>query len=75
MRTNITLKLDAAILREIRILAAEEGRSIRALLAGKLEEILRERKKYDRARRRALTRLCEGFDPGWCPPGSRVELE
>ena len=75
MRTNITLKLDAAILREIRILAAEEGRSIRALLAGKLEEILLERKKYDRARRRALTRLCEGFDLGWCPPGSRVELE
>jgi len=74
MRTNITLKLDAAILREIRILAAEEGRSIRALLAGKLEEILREHKKYDRARRRALTRLCEGFDLGWGPPGSRVEL-
>ena len=45
MRTNITLKLDAAILREIRILAAEQGHSISALLAAKLEEILRERKK------------------------------
>lgn len=74
MKTNITLKLDTAVLREIRILAAEEGTSISALLAGKLEEIVHERKRYDRARRRALTRLREGFDLGWSPPGSRSEL-
>jgi hypothetical protein len=33
MKTNITLKLDAEVLREARILAAEEGSSISGLLA------------------------------------------
>ena len=33
MKANITLKLDADLLREIRVLAAEEGTSISALLA------------------------------------------
>lgn len=33
MKTNVTLKLDADLLREARVVAAEEGRSIGALLA------------------------------------------
>lgn len=74
MKTNITLKLDAALLREIRILAAEEGTSISALLAARLEEIVSQRKTYDRARKRALVRLREGFDMQWTPPRSRDEL-
>jgi len=74
MKTNITLKLDAGLLREIRILAAEEGTSISALLAAKLEAIVRERKTYERARRRALARLREGLDLNWTPPLSRDEL-
>lgn len=74
MKTNVTLKLDATLLREIRILAAEEGTSISALLAARLEEIVRERKTYERARKRALARLREGFDLQWTPPGSRDEL-
>jgi len=39
VKANITLKLDAALLREIRVLAAEEGTSISALLAARLEQI------------------------------------
>jgi hypothetical protein len=74
MKTNITLKLDSEILREVRILAAEQGRSISGLLSEKLQEVLRERKRYDRARKRALTRLKEGLDLGWTPPASRDEL-
>jgi hypothetical protein len=74
MKTNITLKLDASLLREIRILAAEEGTSISALLAARLEQIVRERKSYDRSRRRALARLREGMKLGWTPPRSRDEL-
>jgi len=74
MKTNITLKLDAALLREIRVLAAEEGTSISALLAARLEQIVRERKTYERARRRALARLREGLDLRWTPPRSRDEL-
>lgn len=74
MKANITLKLDTALLREIRILAAEQGSSISALLAAKLKEIVHQRQRYDRARKRALTRLREGFDLGWSPPASRTEL-
>jgi len=74
MKTNITLKLDAEILREARILAAEEGSSISGLLAAKLEELVKERKGYERARRRALARLREGLDLGWTPPASRDEV-
>ena len=74
MKTNITLKLDATLLREIRVLAAEEGTSISALLAARLEQIGRERKTYERARKRALDRLREGLDLHWTPPRSRDEL-
>lgn len=74
MKTNITLKLDSKILREIRILAAEQDKSISGLLSEKLEEVVRDRKRYDRARRRALARLNKGFALGWAPPASRDEL-
>jgi hypothetical protein len=74
MKANITLKLDATLLREVRILAAEEGTSISALLSARLEEIVRQRKTYDRARKRALARLKEGIDLQWTPPRSRDEL-
>ena len=74
MKTNITLKIDADLIREARILAAEEGRSISALLTDRLEAIVRERKAFDKARRRALARLREGMDLQWTPPKSRDEL-
>jgi hypothetical protein len=74
VRRNVTLKLDAALLREARILAAEEGRSLSALLADRLETLIRERKAFDRARRRALARLREGLDLQWTPPRTRDEL-
>lgn len=74
MKTNVTLKLDADLLREARVIAAEEGRSVSALLTERLELLVRERKAFDRARRRALARLRDGLDLGWTPPQSREEL-
>jgi hypothetical protein len=74
MKTNVTLKLDSALLQEARVVAAEEGRSISALLTDRLEAIVRERKAFDEARRRALARLREGIDLQWSPPKSRDEL-
>jgi hypothetical protein len=74
MKTRITLRLDHALLCEVRALAAEEGKSISALLAALLEQIVRERKTYERARKRALTRLRVGFDLRWKPSGSRDEV-
>jgi hypothetical protein len=74
MKANITLKLDVDLLRQVRIMAAEEGTSISALLASRLDNIVRERRAFDRARRRALARLREGFNLHWTPPRSREEL-
>jgi predicted transcriptional regulator len=74
MKTNITLKLDADLLREVRILAAEEDTSISAMLAARLEQIVRERKSYNSARKRALARMREGMDLRWTPFRSRDEI-
>jgi predicted transcriptional regulator len=74
MKANITLKMDAALLRELQMLASEQGTSVSALVADRLEQIVRERKAYDRARERALARLREGLDLRWTRPGSRDEL-
>jgi hypothetical protein len=54
--------------------AAEEGRSISGLLTERLEAMVRERKAFDRARRRAVARLREGLDLQWTPPKSRDEI-
>jgi len=74
VKTNVTLKLDADLLREARVLAAEEGRSVSALLSERLEAMIRERRAFERASRRALARLREGLDLRWTPPSSRNEL-
>jgi len=74
MKANITLKLESELLREVRILAAEQGTSVSALLADHLGELVRERKGYDRARRRALARLRTGLELGSNRPASRAEL-
>ncbi len=74
MKANITLKVDANLLREARVLAAEEGRSVSALLTDRIEEMVRQRKAFDKARRRAVARLHEGLDLRWTPPKTRDEL-
>jgi hypothetical protein len=53
MKTNITLKLDTALLREARAVAAEKSTSVSALLTACLEQVVNERKAYARARKRA----------------------
>lgn len=74
MKTNITLKLDAHLIREARVLAAREGTSVSRLLSDLLEERLRADKQYEQARRRALARLERSQDLKWTPPRSRDEL-
>jgi len=73
MKTNITLKLDKALLREARALAEERGVSVSAL-SGYLEQVVGARNDYARARKRALARLRKGLDLRWTSPRSRGEL-
>ncbi len=74
MKTNVTVKIDTDLLREARIMAAEQNSSISAIVAAQLEKAVRERTDYSRAKRRALARLHKGFDLRWTPPRSRDEL-
>ena len=74
MKTNITLKIDSELLREAKILAAENRTSISTMLGARLEQLVRERKSYDRARKRALARLCKGMNLLSTPPRTRDEL-
>jgi hypothetical protein len=74
MKSNITLKIEDELLREARVLAAEEDTSISALLAARLEQAVRERSGYDLARRSAVARLRTGFDLQWTATRTRGEL-
>jgi hypothetical protein len=74
MQANITLKLDAELIREARVIAAREGTSVSQLMADLLEERIRRDRAYEKARRRAVSRLKQGYDLQWSPPASRDEL-
>jgi hypothetical protein len=74
MKTNLTLKLDRDLVREARIMAAEQGSSISALLAAQMEKMVKERKDYALAKRKALALLRKGFDLRYQAPPSRDEL-
>jgi hypothetical protein len=73
-KINITLKIDAQLLKKIKVLAAEQDTSISALMTGLLEEKVKRDSEYENAKERALTRLREGYDLGFTPPTSRDEL-
>ena len=74
MKTNVTLKIEADLLKEARVLAAEQRTSISALVSKRLEQAVRERRGYEQARRRAKARLQHGYELNWTPPSSRDEL-
>jgi len=74
MKTNITLKIDDDLLREAKIMAAQEDTSISALLARQLEQLVRKRKDYSAARRTAMALMRQAKPRGWVRPTSRDEL-
>ena len=73
-KTNITLKLDADLLRAVKVAAAEKGTSISAVMTEKLEEFVKEKDDYERAMKRAIARMKKGWALGWQKPKSRDEL-
>lgn len=57
MKQNITLSLDAGLLREAKILAAKRNTSVSRLLADELEERIQRDQAYELAKRAALAQL------------------
>jgi hypothetical protein len=74
MGRNITLSLDDEILREARILAAQQGLSVSAFLRRELSRLVEERRGFVKARDAALRRLAHGSHLGGGPLPTRDEL-
>ena len=64
MARNITLSLDDEILREARILAAQQGFSVSAFLRRELSRLVEEQRGFVKAREAALRRLAHGASLG-----------
>jgi hypothetical protein len=71
---NITLSLDDEILREARILAAQQGLSVSAFLRRELSRLVEEQRGFVKAREAALRRLAQGAHLGGGPLPARDEL-
>src|SRR5437588_4141458 len=61
VKAKVTFRIDADLLREARLLAAEEGRSVSALLSDFLARLVGDRDAFHKARHRALARLRRGL--------------
>lgn len=74
MKTNVTVRIDAKLAHEAKVLAAQRGTSLSRLLAEKLKEIVQHERTYEAAMREALTLMDKGIAAGWQKPTSRDEL-
>ena len=64
---NVTLKMSADLVRKAKIVAAERGTSISALLTARIEDLVGEEAEYEAARRQAFRRLDQGWHLGRRP--------
>ena len=72
--TNITIKIDAIVARDAKVLAAKRGTSLSRMVAEQLAELVREDQVYAAARRNALRSLKDGFEMDWEKPETRKDL-
>ena len=72
-KSNVTLKIDTDLLKDIKVLAARQDTSISALMTELLEDKVRKSRDYEQSKRRVLARLREGLDLGG-HPFSRDEI-
>jgi hypothetical protein len=74
MGRNITLSLDDEILREAKILAAQQGLSVSAFLRRELSRLVEDQRGFVKARESAVRRLAHGTSLGGGPLPSRDDL-
>ena len=61
-KQNITVAIEPALLKQARAIAARRGRSVSALLADELRDLVGEDRAYEAARNSAKAMLKTGFD-------------
>ncbi|PKN70953.1 MAG: hypothetical protein CVU54_02935 [Deltaproteobacteria bacterium HGW-Deltaproteobacteria-12] len=74
MKQNITISLDKDLIRTGKIIAAQQGTSLNRMLRLELERIIRNVKKYDIAKQKAIAAMKTGFHSGRARYPSRDEL-
>ena len=67
MKQNITLSVEQELLRKARVLAAERGTSVSALLSEELRRLVEDAERYQSARQQALAELECGYHLGGRP--------
>ena len=65
-RTNLTVQLDADVIRRAKVVAARRGTSVSALVAQEIDDLVAREQRYEDARRRA-----EALMAGAGPRGGR----
>ncbi len=73
-KQNLTISLSRQTIRKAKILAARRAISISGLVAEQIEILVGEEEAYERAERKALTLLEQGFHLGGMIRASRDEL-
>lgn len=73
-KQNVTVSLPAEIIRKAKVLAAQRSTSISGLLAEQIEKLVGEEDAYERAKRRALALLDQGFHMGGKITATRESL-
>jgi predicted transcriptional regulator len=73
-RQNLTIQLDAELIKKARLLAVQRSTSVSRLVADELEHLIDEDEQYQAACRQALDDLQRGFDLGGGLLPSREEL-
>lgn len=72
-KTNLTLQLDADVIRQARVVAAKRGTSVSQLVARDLTDLVEDDARYEEAQRRAA-RLLEAAVPRGSRSWTRDEL-
>lgn len=63
-KQNITLALPKDVMRRVKVMAAEKGISVSAMMERLLQDHLARFEGYDQARQRQAAALTDGFDLG-----------
>jgi hypothetical protein len=72
---NLTIQLDERLIRDAKVLAAEQGMSLSAMVAQDLREKLAARDRHQRAKRAALESMLEALaSDRHAPAWTRDEL-
>jgi hypothetical protein len=74
VKQNITISLDKDLIQAGKMIAAQQGTSLNRMLRLELERIIRNAKKYDMAKQKAIAAMKAGFHSDMDRYPSRDEL-